>query len=216
MINQMIKAVIFDMDGVIIDSEPVYMARQEAYLTARGRQYRPEELNRLVGASNREGWELLLRLFGPGMTMEELKEDYRRYQAGKPPVNYSEILNPGFRKTADALRQRGIRLALASSSPLEHIRTVLKECRIEDRFEEVVSGQQFTKSKPDPEIYRYTLFRLGLCPGEAVAVEDSAYGIQAAKAAGLICIALRETRFGFRQDAADYQIETLPQLLDYI
>lgn len=216
MIGRMIKAVIFDMDGVIIDSEPVYMARQEAYLTARGRFYRQGELNRLVGASNQESWELLLQLSGPGMTMEELKEDYRRYQAGQPPVNYSEILNPGFQKTAEALRKRGVRIALASSSPLEHIRAVLKECRIDDQFEAVVSGEQFTNSKPDPEIYRYTLSRLGLDPGEAVAVEDSAYGIQAAKAAGLTCLALRETRFGFRQDAADYQIERLPELLNYI
>ncbi len=216
MINRMIKAVIFDMDGVIIDSEPVYMARQEAYLTARGWQYRPGELNCLVGASNREGWEFLWRLSGSKMTMEELKEDYRRYQAGQPPIRYTEILNPGFCRTADKLKERGVRLALASSSPLEHIHVVLKECRIEDRFEVVVSGQQFTKSKPDPEIYQYTLSRLGLHAGESIAVEDSAYGIEAAKAAGLTCIALRETRFGFRQEAADYRIETLPELLYYI
>ena len=216
MIKPMVKAVIFDMDGVIIDSEPAYMARQEAYLKARGRKYRKSDLNRLVGASNRESWELLWRLSDPGMTMEEVKEDYRRYQSGQPPVDYARILNPGFDKTAAALRERGVRMALASSSPLVHIRMVLKECGIDGWFEEVVSGQQFTKSKPDPEIYRYTLLRLGLCPDEAVAVEDSAYGIQAAKAAGLICIALRENRFGFRQDEADYRIETLPQLLMYI
>lgn len=212
----MIRAVIFDMDGVIIDSEPVYMARQEAYLTARGRSFLRSELNGLVGASDREAWDLLLRLAGDGVTLEELKEDYRNYQAGQPPVDYRGILNPGFCETAGRLRERGIRLALASSSPLKHIQAVLKECGIENCFEQVVSGQQFIKSKPDPEIYRYSLSQLGLKPEEAAAVEDSAYGIQAAKAAGLVCFALKEERFGFRQDEADYRIESLTELFDYI
>jgi HAD superfamily hydrolase (TIGR01509 family) len=212
----MIKAVIFDMDGVIIDSEPVYMARQEAYLTARGKSFHRSELNRLVGASNRESWEVLHSLYGQDISMEELKEDYRRFQSGQPPVDYGQILNPDFRGTSDRLRELGLRIALASSSPLEHIHMVLRECGIEGRFEQVVSGQQFTKSKPDPEIYRYSLARLGIRPWEAVAVEDSAYGIQAAKAAGLVCVALRETRFDFKQDKADYLIERLSELLDYV
>lgn len=212
----MIKAVIFDMDGVIIDSEPVYMARQEAYLAARGRSASRAQLNKLVGASNKDCWEMLLSLAGPEITMEELKMDYRRYQAGLPPIRYRDILNPDFCTAAGMLREKGIRLALASSSPVDHIHVVLEECGLENWFEQVVSGEQFAKSKPDPEIYLYALKKLKIGCGEAAAVEDSAYGIQAAKAAGLTCFALRENRFDFKQDKADYLIDRLSQLLNYL
>jgi len=117
------------------------------------------------------------------------------------------------RETLGALRERGVRLALASSSQLANIKQVLNACGLLDFFEIIVSGEQFTESKPNPEIYLHTLSLLRLPASDCCCVEDSLPGITAGKAAGLTVFAKREDRFGFSQDAADAILDTVPDLL---
>lgn len=83
------------------------------------------------------------------------------------PISYREIMNPGVPETLEELKHLGYRLAVASSSPLDHIEKVLEECGIAGFFEVVESGDELTQSKPNPEIYLLTLDKLGLLPKRA-------------------------------------------------
>ena len=89
---------------------------------------------------------------------------------------------------------------------------VLGECGIGPYFECVVSGEQFARSKPDPEIYRFVMRQMGMQPDECLVVEDSTYGVQAGYAAGVYIAALRDTRFPFDQSLADFHIESLDEI----
>ena len=86
----------------------------------------------------------------------------------------------------------GLQVALASSSSRECIEQVLTQCGIRELFDCIVSGHEFTRSKPDPEIYRFTMDKLGRKPEECLIVEDSTYGVQAGTAAGGVVAALRD------------------------
>ena len=83
-------------------------------------------------------------------------------------------------------------------------------------FDLVVSGRQFKRSKPDPEIYHYTANTLKVSEAECFVIEDSEVGIEAGKAAGMTVAALRDDRFGFDQGKADYLMESLIEILDYL
>ena len=94
-----------------------------------------------------------------------------------------------------------------------NITHVLDVCGLTGAFEYVTSGEQFHESKPNPEIYLHTLDLLGLPASVCCCVEDSVPGITAGKAAGLTVIAKREDRFGFSQDAADFIVDSIPDVL---
>ena len=134
--------------------------------------------------------------------------------AHKRPRDYQTLINPGAVETIRELPRRGVRVALASSSPMDSIEEVLDACGLSDAFEYVVSGEQFKESKPEPDIYLHALDLLGLPADRCCCVEDSVPGITAGKRAGLTVIAKREERFGFSQDAADKIIDQLPELLE--
>ena len=117
--------------------------------------------------------------------------------AHKRPRDYQALINPGAVDTIRELPRRGVRVALASSSPMDSIEEVLNACGLSDAFEHVVSGEQFKESKPEPDIYLHALDLLGLPANRCCCVEDSVPGITAGKRAGLTVIAKREERFGF-------------------
>lgn len=125
-------------------------------------------------------------------------------------------MNPGVADTIDELRSRGVRVALASSSPMDSILAVLEACDLSDKFELIVSGKDFRESKPNPAIYLYTIEKLDLDASECCCIEDSVPGIAAGKAAGLTVFAKREDRFGFSQDRADAIIDQIPDILGIV
>ena len=124
-------------------------------------------------------------------------------------------LPPPGRPTTEAmkLRERNVRVALASSSPRSNIREVLAACGLAHAFEVVMSGAELAESKPNPAIYLHTLKLLGLPAEACCCIEDSVPGITAGKRAGLTVIARRETRFGFVQDAADVIVDRVDDVL---
>ena len=208
-------AVIFDMDGVLVDSEIEYKEEMRAFAAHLGLAVGEDELNAQVGASHQDFMRLVADWYaraGKPCSQEEGLVSFRAWAAGNPPFDYAALLNPGVRETLAELRTRGVRTALASSSPMSAIKTVLSECCLTDLFEVVVSGEQFRQSKPNPEIYLHTLDLLGLPASSCCCMEDSVPGIAAGKAAGLTVFAKREERFGFSQDAADRIIDQIPDL----
>lgn len=210
------KAVIFDMDGVIVDTEKFYFDELAVMSDELGLGITEEERKHQVGMShqdfqrNLQTW--LARGGRPGLSGDEAEAVYNAWAAPRPRP-YARLLNPGVRETVEHLHERGVRVALASSSPLANICTVLSACGLSGLFDPIVSGEQFHQSKPNPEIYLHTLDLLGLPAEACCCVEDSVYGIAAGRAAGLTVIAKREERFGFSQDEADRIIDQIPDLL---
>ncbi len=211
-----IQAVVFDMDGVLVDTEFFYREQLQRFFSKNGIEVPLEALNAQVGQSHpyylaflQKWWEHGTgeRLAGP--VLERMVAE----QTADVPVDYAALLNPGVPETLDALRARGYRVALASSSKHDNIAQVLGACGLTGRFELIVSGEDFTESKPNPEIYLHTVAALGLPAEACAAVEDSDVGITAARRAGLTVIAKREERFALTQEGADCKIDAIPDLL---
>lgn len=209
-------AVIFDMDGVIVDSEKFYLDTLAKLFEAEGIEVPFEDLCVTVGASYKDFKRNLVRWFelgGEHLAEEEALARYNVWEERNQP-DFAALLNHGVVETIAELKRRGVRVALASSSPMSNILLVLEACGLSDAFELVTSGEQFHESKPNPEIYLHTLENLGLPAGDCCCVEDSVPGITAGKAAGLTVFAKREDRFGFTQEAADRIIDAIPDLLE--
>lgn len=209
------KAVIFDMDGVIVDSEFVYMK----YLLDFAREKNPavtmEQLNPMVGLSRKDSWSVMEQAVNNGETWEELQEEFKIRDIYSQ-VNYREIFRPEALTTAKELNRRGYLVALASSTGPKLIARIVEETGMRPEFHLIVSGGQFKQSKPNPEIYHYTAAALCVPEEECFVVEDSTVGIQAAKRAGMTVAALRDDRFGFDQSLADHSIGNIAEILKYL
>lgn len=211
----MVKAVIFDMDGVIIDSEGTYLEFQLEFARKKNPDMRIEELYPMVGATKKEAWEVLERAVHNGQTWEELRDECRQRDIYSE-VDYRKIYRPEVTEVLQTLQEKGYRLALASSTQLDLVERVLRENEIRDYFQVVVSGNQFKRSKPDPEIYQYTAARLGVKEDECLAVEDSTIGITAAHRAGMKIAAVIDNRYNFDQSLADYHIARVKEVLEVV
>lgn len=205
-----IRAVIFDMDGVLIDSEPVYLMYQYEHLLERYPWLTVEMLYPVVGMSSQEFPSFMAKVCRRPLDAAFQQELQQMNDGCK--VDYAGILRPQVPAVLQALQDAGLQIALASSSSRENIQQVLDECGIGRYFSTIVSGGQFTRSKPDPEIYRYTMEQLGRRPEECLIVEDSTYGIRAGLAAGATVAALQDDRFPFDQRAAQLHIQSLAEV----
>lgn len=208
----MIKAVIFDMDGIIIDSEPVYLEKDLEFARGKNPDVKLEDLYGMVGSSREDAWSCMERAIHNGQTWEELRDEFRQLRDVYAEMDYRKIFRPEIRGILDELKEKGLRLALASSTGMEIIERVLAENNIRHYFELVVTGAQFKRSKPDPEIYHYTAAQLELPEAQCLAIEDSTFGVTAASRAGMKVAALIDHRFHFDQSLADYRMESLNEI----
>ena len=182
-----IEAVVFDMDGVLVDTEHLWDEVREALTREWGGRYTPEAQEAMMGMSSREWSRYLHEVVGlrePAETInaEVVRRMLARYETELPIV-------PGAVEAVDRLAAAGLRLALASSSNRELIDAVLRELELTALFEVTVSSEEVARGKPAPDVYVEAARRLGLEPGRCAAVEDSASGIRAAKAAGMRIVA---------------------------
>lgn len=213
-----IEAVIFDMDGVLVDTEIVYHRQLQRFFAEHG-LHRPEcEFFDFVGSSGAEFTKAMERWWAdaPIKSVEEQSlsalEALDLYAANEV-IDYAALLNPGVQETVRGLRDRGVRTAVASSTSHEGIHQALDPLGTYDLFEQVLSGEDFRESKPNPDIYLTSCARLGLSPAECIAVEDSDRGIASALAAGMRVAIKRDTRFGFAQEGGSWYIDAIPELL---
>ena len=211
-----VQAVIFDLDGVLIDSEVFYMQRLKGFAWKEfGADVPAEDLLRIVGASGPAHWETIRPYLPPSFSYEDFRLRYHRF-GERNPVNYRELMFGDVAGLMRGLREEGYRLALATSSPQEKVAQVIQDCGLSSYLEEIVTRDQVSRAKPDPEIYRICLARLGLDAGHCLVVEDSPIGIRAGKAAGITVAARRETRYPLDQSEADYMLEQLSELPDLL
>lgn len=209
------KAIIFDMDGVLVDSEVAYLNFFREFLERHGKEIKEDVLLKIAGADSRMTWRYMTILWGDTDTPDQIRQLFHQ-EYPENMIDYQKYLFPGIGELLENLKMQGYILALASSSKKRDIYRMLKENGLQQYFSVIVSGEDFKESKPNPEIYYDTCARLKLSPEECLIIEDSTYGIQAGKAAGVKVIAIKDTRFGYDQSMADDWIAKTTDLSAYL
>ena len=207
-----IKAVLFDMDGVIIDSEMEYLKHLYKFALEKNPNVKIEELYGTVGTTKRDCWLVVEKAVDSGQTWEELHAEYLpRWWDIFDTTDYKAIFRPEVLDVMAQLKEMGLRLAVASSTNIEQVKKILDMNHVSEYLELMVSGSTFKRSKPDPEIYLYTAEKMGLAPEECLVIEDSTVGITAGHRAGMPVAALIDNRFSFDRSLADYELESLEE-----
>ena len=212
------KAVIFDMDGVIVDTEPYNMRRVYEYVHSLRPEARIEDMYQNAGRVKEDVWTRIASIIGKGKGWEETRADYEKNWKPNHPfaIPYKEIFRKDTITILKWARECGMNTAVASSTSYEKVKEILTEVEVVPYLDLIISGEFFEKSKPDPAIYLKTAELLGAEPEECIAIEDSTAGITAAKCAGMTVIALKDERFGFDRSLADDVIETLGDFIQHI
>jgi len=211
----MIKAVIFDMDGVLIDSEIIYLDHMYEKLKLKYPRISREALFAVVGSTTKRTMEIVSEVIGEDVNSLTFQELYAGLWADCRP-DYPSILRKEVPEILKELHRRGYQVALASSTSRAGIEDVLTSCGIKGDFDYIVSGEEFKESKPNPEIYLHTADTLKREPKECLVVEDSTYGIMAGHGAGMTVASIIDDRFGFDRSLADYSINGLFEVLDIL
>ena len=194
------EAVIFDMDGVLIDSEMEYIRLWKKLYHLKQIPMEEKDLYFLAGSAHHVEIDLFAEKMG--ISAKEA-EKIRTAFFKRHPVDYKRIKKYYVDEILTSFSRAGMKIALASSSTFANIDTVLKQCGIDTYFSPIISGEMFEKTKPDPEIYLETIRRLDLEKEKIAVIEDSSYGIAAAKAAGLYTIAIEDPILHFDNSNAD-------------
>ena len=208
-------AVIFDMDGVLVDSEVLNIEIIEKYFESKGVTVERNVIFSLVGASGDVFWGTLRNQSGIGLETEMMRREILDFSKSMN-VPYQKYLFPGVIHLLEHLRTSGYKLALASSTERERVMRVLSRSETEVFFTTIMTGDMFEESKPNPEIYLKTAKELGVDPKRCLAIEDSAIGIEAAVKAGMTVVARKEERFGFDQGQAHYIVDNLTEVMDLL
>lgn len=192
-------AVVFDMDGVLVDTEHLWDEVREALTEEWGGRYTPEAQEAMMGMSSVEWSRYLHETVGlreppEVINAEVVRRMLARYELDLPVV-------PGAVESVTQLAEDGFRLALASSSNRELIDAVLRRLNLTALFDVTVSSEEVARGKPAPDVYLEAARRLGVEPPRCAAVEDSASGIRAAHAAGMRVIAYPNRHYPPAADA---------------
>ena len=183
-----VRAVIFDMDGVIVDSEPYSVQALIDTLRLYGVEPTEDEVRRSYGRRIRDDFVDYFSRYGvtADVNIAIAHKHARYYHLAAGQLHPF----PGVMPLLNRLRDHGYHLALASSGDRVKVAFGMQALKLNGTFEAVVSGDDVTHSKPDPEIYVTAAQRLGVAPVECVAIEDAPAGVEAAKRAGMSCIAV--------------------------
>lgn len=211
----MIKAVIFDMDGVLIDSEIIYLDHMYEKLKIKYPLINREALFAVVGSTTKRTMEIISDVIGEDVNSHMFQELYAELWVDCRP-DYPSILRKEVPDILKELHRRGYQVALASSTSRAGIDDVLTSCGLKGDFDYIVSGEEFKESKPNPEIYLHTADTLKREPKECLVVEDSTYGIMAGHGAGMTVASVIDDRFSFDRSLADYSINGLWEILDVL
>ena len=185
----MIKALIFDFDGLILDTEsPEFQAWREVF-AANGHELRPDLWADLIGRPRTylDMYAYFKELNGPLTDLEAVRKDRR---ARVIELVLGQPVLPGVREYLREARRLGLKIGLASSSGGDYVRGHLKRLELFDYFDATKCFEDTALHKPEPEPYLAVLDAIGVAPHEAVAFEDSPNGVAAARAAGIYCVAV--------------------------
>jgi HAD superfamily hydrolase (TIGR01509 family) len=196
--DAVVDAVVFDLDGVIVDSEPVWEQVRRAYVAEHGGEWQPDTQRRLMGMSTGEWADYLSGELGVDrpadrVATEVVDEMARRYREHVPLI-------PGADRVVRRLAADWP-LGLASSSPPRLIEVALTAAGLTDAFRFTLSTERVARGKPAPDVYLAVAERLGVVPAACVAVEDSSNGVRSAAAAGMRVVAVPHGSYPLDPDA---------------
>lgn len=214
--GERLVAVVFDLDGVLVDSEALQLAAWQRYVGRFDRALPPELLPRLFGRRLVDAAALIVAELALPVSPEEAARERDALFLASLPGNVRPM--PGARELVAALRARGLPLGLATSGHRRYVELVLSELGIADAFAAVVTGDDVVRGKPAPDCYQLAAARLGLPPERCVAIEDAPLGVAAARAAGLRCLAVPNdhTRHLGGLEAADAVLAGLDAVLPWL
>jgi HAD superfamily hydrolase (TIGR01509 family) len=214
--HQSFRAVIFDMDGVLIDSELHWKAVEGYFLKSLVPGWTAEDQTRIIGLSLHNVHAMLVKEYGMQASAEEF---FRQYHGMAREIYMERIsLIEPFPQLLETLSEGEVPVALASSSPRPWIEMMLSRFSLHSRFRVVVSADELEgKGKPAPDIYLLTARRLEVEPAECIVIEDSRNGAVSAKAAGMYCIGFRN---GFNDEqelsAADVVLDSAQEISEKV
>lgn len=185
----MIQTVIFDMDGVIVDTEPVHRYAYFQQFSELGIDVTEEMFTSFTGTSTRNTFQRVKDIFQMEDDVEAMIQRKRTIFNDAFDNKKDLVLLPGVEDLIKDFHQKGMQLILASSASKVTIERVFNRFKLHDYFTHKVSGEDFPKSKPHPAIFEFAA-TLSIAPKEnCIIIEDSTNGIKAAKAAGIFCVA---------------------------
>lgn len=186
-----IKAVIFDLDGVIVSTDEYHFQAWHKLAESEGIPFSRDDNERLRGVSRMESLEIILEKASHDYTDEEKEAMATRkneiYRESLKNLTPDDIL-PGVMDVLKGLRERGIKMAIGSSS--KNAQPILKAIGLDGAFDEVVDGTHIERSKPDPQVFSMAGEHMGIPPGQCLVVEDADAGVDAGLAAGMPVLAV--------------------------
>ena len=214
----MIKAVLFDLDGVLIDSEHLSQKIYEDFIQEKGYPIPIERFYLLIGSHKMwDPFSKVIEGIDIGKSAKEFEEEIVNYR--KKRIDDYDISTLAFKdakETLEAIKRLGIKIAVASSSSIDYVRRMLVGNKIDMYFDVTTTCDDFERPKPEPDIYLYCQKTLHVDPDECLIIEDSPLGIEAAKRAKIKVVAKRDHTFGFDQSRADFFIDDLSELLEHL
>lgn len=195
------KAVIFDMDGVIIDSEPMHLDVDIKTMAYFGFNITGKEFEKYVGMTSPEMWRSIRSEYNIEQSIEEIINGQLEKK-----INILRDLNiepiDGIKELLFELKSQGIPIAVASSSARRLIEEVLRKFDLRDYFQCIASGEEVERGKPAPDVYIEAAKELRVHPSNCIVIEDSRNGVRAAKNAGMKCIGYQNINSG-NQDLSE-------------
>lgn len=199
------KAVIFDMDGVLIDSEPAYLEMNLKMFAQFGIEMDDENYKALVGMPSVPMWKMLKEKYD----LKNEVKDFIHYEKKRMlEILDSDIITKpvdGISELIGTLKNNNIKLSVASSSAKDNVNFVLEKLKIRDNFEFIISGEEVVNGKPSPDIFLKVSDHFNICPADCFVIEDSANGIKAANSAGMKSLGFTNNGTN-KQDLSDAQI----------
>ena len=204
------KAVLWDLDGTIVDSDPYHKLAWRDTFNRHGVDFTEEKYRFTLGRRNNE---IIRRYFGTDLSgrevdaiAEQKEESFRNYIKDniKPFPRVIEIIS--------AMAAADFKLAIVSSATIENIRLVTEVLEIDKVFDIFITGKDVSRGKPSPQGFLTAAQRLGVMPGNCIVIEDAAAGVSAAKTGGMYCVAVTNTSSRKDLAAADVVVDRIDQV----
>jgi beta-phosphoglucomutase len=204
------KAILWDMDGVITNSSSFHFAAWQETFTRRGARFTEQDFTRLFGTRNDFIIHDVLGEELPEEDIESIAQEKEKCFREKAQGNMKSF--PGIIKLLNAIKGGNFKSALASSAPRENIDLATGELNIGECFDCIVSGHEVAESKPSSQIYLLAAEKLAAEPKDCIVIEDSPFGVKAAKAAGMRCLAVANTHPKEELGEADKIVASLAEV----
>lgn len=210
-----IKIIIFDMDGVILDSEPLHQKAREM-MYEKYTVHVDSDFPDPVGKSSSGYWRWVMERCG--RTWDPLQMEQEQYELVLKQVQEDNIPETqNMRMVLQWAKRNNLKIGLASSSSRMLVNGILDTLQLKNYFDCIISGDEVARKKPAPDVYNAVLKNMKIQPEEAIAIEDSNVGIKAAKMAGIRCLAYRNPSSGNQNlSEADSIIVNMAQIPDFI